>query len=375
MEDQLASIEAASRARGRSEIDLALLTDGLRSEREQGVTIDVAYRHFSLGAQRFLLIDAPGHVQYTRNMFTGATHADVALILVDATRGFTDQTLRHCMVCAMVGLRDVVLVLNKMDLAGFEQAAYDRFVREARGRLRGILEPRAVIPVSALNGDNVIEPSAAMKWYQGATVSQFLATPVEKPVAQPFLMPVQGLESVKLPDGRMERWVTGRIVSGEIALGAPLMIGDLPTEVLALRRGSVEIDFAREGDSVALRVGSEIEVSRGDLLSGAPVAKVNETRARLFWMSKTPLKLNHPYIALHGRKQIQVFVSELASVYDIKDLGEKSAALLQENEFGIVSLKTSAPIPAIGYSESRTLGSFVLIDPATKNTISGGVIL
>jgi bifunctional enzyme CysN/CysC len=377
MEDQLASLEKTSRGRGRDELDLALLTDGLRSEREQGVTIDVAHRHFTIGDQRYLLIDAPGHVQYTRNMFTGATHADIALILVDATRGFTDQTFRHCLICAMVGIREVIFLLNKMDLRAYSQQVFMDFASQARIKLEGVLEFKHILPISALKGDNIVESSMNMPWFDGPTVIEALQNciPSEKRSGD-LIFPVQTVEAHHR-DGQTERWFCGRIVSGQVSEGDEVAI--LPaggtSRVLTLRRGTDAMTQAFAGDSVSLKLSNDIEISRGDVITSSDLMQTSRLRVKLFWMAKTPLKFGQPYVALQGRRQFQVMLHDLESVYDVVELKEKSSAQLQDNEIGTLSLQTSSPMIATRYSRCREMGSFVLVDPVNKNSVAGGIVL
>jgi sulfate adenylyltransferase large subunit len=381
--DQLEHIEDASRRRGHDYVDLALLTDGLRAEREQGITIDVAYRSFVTPRRRFQLADAPGHVQYTRNMVTGASTADVALILVDARKGVVEQTRRHSYIASMLAIPHVTFAVNKMDLVDYSEERYDEIVRdldELASRLG--LHDVVVIPVSALRGDNVVERTDAMEWYAGPTL-------------------VEHLEAVELTGDRNRddrrfgvQWVirpmadehhdfrgyAGRVDSGVWKEGDEVVV--LPSgarsRVAAVETADGPLDAAVPGQSVTIRLDDDVDVSRGDMLADpgrAPVS-AGELVARICWMSERPLDPQATLAIKQTTRTSRARVSELCSVVDIDTLEDRpSPERLELNDLGVVRLRLAEPLAVDPYARNRATGGFILIDEATNDTVGAGMVL
>ena len=341
-DDVMAVLERDSRRFGTTggNIDYALLVDGLAAERDQGITIDVAYRYFETPRRRFILADAPGHQQYTRNMVTGASNADLAIVLIDARKGVLDQTRRHAAIASMLGIRDVVLAVNKMDLVGFEQAVFERIVADFHAVL-GHLHALAVtaIPVCARDGDNVTRSSTRMPWYQGATLLAALesAEPGHDGDGRAFRLPVQ---LVSRPDQ------TFRGYAGTIAAGT-------------LRPGDTVVNAA----------------SRGDVLAAAPLPALAERiDARVVWMDDTSLFRGRAYQVMLGTQSVVGTVTDITSRLDIETLEETPARELHMNEIGRVALSLSHAVACEPYANSRELGGFILVDRLTRNTVGAGMV-
>jgi sulfate adenylyltransferase large subunit len=355
-EDQLKSVRHTDGL-----INFALLTDGLRAEREQGITIDVAYRYFSTPRRKFILADTPGHVQYTRNMATGASTADLAIILVDAKRGLTDQSRRHASIAALLGIRHFVIAVNKMDLVNFDYSVFDEVFLSFMPFLEslGVVEPY-FLPMSALLGDNVVEPSANMPWFAGSPLLEHLESiEVEKPVNAAFRMAVQG--AVR-PDQTF-RGYAGQIASGVIRPG---------DEILALpsgRRSRVQRIVTYDGDleiayaplSVTLTLEDEIDISRGDMLSSGVEPQTSRSiEATVVWFDDRPLDPSKEYLLKHTTQSIRARV-ENGTILNMNDIGEVRIALAQ-------------PLFFDSYKSNRATGSFILIDRETNATAAAGMI-
>jgi sulfate adenylyltransferase large subunit len=372
--DQLEHIEDASRRRGHDYVDLALLTDGLRAEREQGITIDVAYRSFVTPRRRFQLADAPGHVQYTRNMVTGASTADLAVILVDARKGVVEQTRRHSYIAAMLEIPHVAFAVNKMDLVEFSEERFDEIARELAelaSRL-GLHDPQP-IPVSALLGDNVVEPTDAMPWYAGPTLLEHLES-VDLTVDR-------NLEDRRFP----VQWVirpnydyrgyAGQVASGIWRAGDEVVV--LPSGLRSRVAGIDGADAAVAGMSVTIRLEDDLDVSRGDLLAdpeSAPVA-ARELTARLCWMSERPLEPRARLLVKHTTRTVPARVDELVSKVDIHTLDDvRAPERLELNDLARVKLRLGEPIVADPYAHNRATGAFIVVDEATNDTVAAGMI-
>jgi sulfate adenylyltransferase large subunit len=355
-EDQLLSVKAASRNRGAGPIDFSLFTDGLRAEREQGITIDVAYRYFATARRKFILADTPGHEQYTRNMATGASTADLAILLVDARHGVRDQTRRHARIARLLGISSFVLAVNKMDLVDFDRPTFDAI----RDSFTELLDGSAVhaIPMSALHGDNVVDPSDRTPWFDGPPLLEYLETVSvhDTSARAPFRMPVQ---LVIRPDDSF-RGYAGRIASGTIRAGDSVTIwpAGLSTRVSRIVTWDGDLDVASAPMSVTLTLDDEIDVSRGDLLATGPVHVGRSISAHVVWMDERPLDPGRVYLVKHASR------TSTAQV-------DRSLAL---NEIGLVSVTTSRPLVFDAYEGSRATGSFLLIDPATNATAGAGLI-
>jgi sulfate adenylyltransferase subunit 1 len=379
--DALHAVEATSRRRGLSGVDLSLFTDGLQAEREQGITIDVAYRYFSTGTRKYIIADAPGHEQYTRNMVTAASTADLAIILVDARRGVLTQTRRHAYLAHLVGIPHLVVAVNKMDLVGWSQArfdelrqAFDRFARRL-----GIPDVRFV-PISALAGDGVVERGANLGWYDGPTLLELLeAAPVaEAAGAGALRFPVQWVCRPHDDAFHDFRGFTGRVEAGAVAVGDEVQ--HLPsgraTRVKEIRLGETLLDEARTGQSVTLLLEDDLDVGRGDMLvhPGAAPAGLRKVDATLCWLSGAPLSPARRYVVRHTTRETRAQVAEIAWRVDLGDLERKPASGLALNDIGRVSLRLAQPIFADPYAESRATGAFVVVDEATNDTVGAGMI-
>ncbi len=397
MRDQLEHVEDVSRRRGLGRPDLALLTDGLRAEREQGITIDVAWRYFATPRRRFVLADSPGHVQYTRNMVTAASHADVAIILVDARRGTTEQTRRHLFVSRLLGVPHVVVAVNKMDQVEFAHDVFARMRDEITAYASEIELPREAskwtfVPVSALHGDNVVDRSAAMPWYDGPTLLAHLESlPTAAALAAQATasesrqvgarLPVQLVlrpQSASHPDFR---GFAGRLETGTLRVGQSLVVASsgLGSVITGLHLGGAPIDEGRAGDSLVVELEDDIDISRGDLLVGedgpAPRA-AQELEADVAWLNARPAAVGTPYIVKHGTREVKGEIASIEARYDIAS-GRASADLgagAGMNEIVRVRLKTRSRLPVDSYAVSRATGSFVLVDASTAETVAAGMI-
>ena len=358
--------------------DLALLVDGLRDEREQGITIDVAYRSFETPRRRFIVADAPGHEQYTRNMATGASTADLAVVLVDVRKGVLPQTARHTRIVAMFGVRHVVLAVNKMDLVEWDRDLFES-IRDAYRGIAGEIGLAAVeaIPVSALTGTNVTRSGASAPWYEGPTLLAHLETVdvEESPAGRPFRMPVQ---YVNRPHAGF-RGYCGRVAAGTVAVGDAVGISPAGTgsHVASIAVGDRPRDRAARGDSVTLTLAPDVDVTRGDVIASAdaPAEVADQFQARLIWMHDEPLAAGRPYaMKLHSR-EVGVAATRIRHRLDVSSGSELAASVLQLNDLGTVNLATARPVPFAPFDESRALGGFILIDRATNATVAAGTIL
>ena len=377
LEDQRAALEADSRRLGRAGLDLSLLVDGLAAEREQGITIDVAHRFFSTARRKFIVADTPGHEQYTRNMITGASNADAAVILVDATKGVLPQTRRHTCLMALVGVREVALAVNKMDQLGFDQATYEAILAEydAFARRAG-LERVTPIPMSALDGDNVVTRSERTPWRQGPSLLEWLETvEVKRRVAeQSFRLPVQW---VQRGEGSF-RGYAGLVASGRVRPGD--VVRALPsgrtTRVARLIGFEGDLSEATAGEAPMLTLADEIDLGRGDVLAAAddPPEVADQFEATLFWMADEPMLPGRSYLLKLGAKTVPAQVTQLKHRLDVTTLDELAARTLGLNEIGACNLSLSEPVAFEPYLENRDLGGFILIDRLSNATVGAGVI-
>jgi bifunctional enzyme CysN/CysC len=377
-DDVLAALERDSRRFGTVEggTDYALLVDGLSAEREQGVTIDVAYRYFETPRRRFILADAPGHEQYTRNMVTGASGSDLAILLVDARKGLLAQTRRHAAIASLLGIRQVVLAVNKMDLVGFDQAVFNTIVTDFYALL-GKLGPLAVttIPMCARDGDNVTAPSRRMPWYSGTTLLTALegADPTSHVAERTFRMPVQ---LVVRPDHTF-RGYAGTVATGTIRPGAMLVNANSATEAAVSRIVTMDGDLAEAvpGQAVTLVLDREIDVSRGDVLAAAPPpALADQVTAWVVWMDETPLFRGRAYTVMLGARSVVGTVTDITNRLDVDTLLEVPVRELALNEIGRVTISLGQRVACERYAVSRELGGFILIDRLTRNTVGAGMV-
>jgi sulfate adenylyltransferase large subunit len=381
--DQLEHIEDASRRRGHDYVDLALLTDGLRAEREQGITIDVAYRSFVTPRRRFQLADAPGHVQYTRNMVTGASTADVAVILVDARKGVIEQTRRHSYITAVLETPHVVYAVNKMDLVDFSEERFDEIARELAQLTSQLgLHDETAIPVSALKGDNVVERTDAMPWYAGPTLLEHLET-VEifgDRNTQDRRFPVQWVIRPMTDEHHDYRGYAGRVASGIWRAGDEVVVlpSGLRSRVASVDAAGEELGEALPGQSVTIRLEDDVDVSRGDLLADPEQAPVTarEMTARVSWMSEKPLEDRARLLIKHTTRTVPARVDAVLSVVDILTLSDRAApGKLELNDLGVVRFRLAEPLAVDPYARNRTTGAFILIDESTNDTVGAGMVI
>ncbi len=379
LDDQLVVLERESRRHGTTgaDMDLALLVDGLEAEREQGITIDVAYRFMTTPRRSFMVADTPGHEQYTRNMATGASNADLAVMLVDARKGMLTQTRRHAFIAGLMGIRHVVLAVNKIDLVEFSEERFDAIAAEFRACTEGLdFSTIQAIPISARHGDNVITPSANTPWYVGPSLLSYLENIVveQETLARPFRMPVQW---VNRPDLDF-RGYSGTVASGRVQPGDRIVVQ--PSGAAAEIRRIVTMDgtlpSAEAGDSVTLVLDREIDVSRGDVLAAAdaPVRVADALSARLIWLHDTPLIAGREYLVKLGTRSVPGTVSRIRHRIDVDTREAEHAESLGLNDLGSVELHLQAPIAFEPYADSRDLGGFILIDRLTNATVGVGMI-
>ena len=378
-EDQLAALEADSKKVGTQggALDFALLVDGLAAEREQGITIDVAYRFFATDRRTFIVADTPGHEQYTRNMITGASTADVAVILIDARRGVLTQTRRHSYLVSLIGIRRVVLAVNKMDLVGYSQATYDGIV-EAYRQFASQLGLNEIIPIplSALNGDNVTEASLNMPWYGGPSLVSVLETvPVEAAAAdRPFRLPVQWVNRPNLDF----RGFSGQIAAGSVRPGDAIQVLPSGKESKVARIVTRDGDLAEAGvgQSVTLTLTDEIDVSRGDILCPADdrAGVADQFETTLIWMAEEPMLPGRPYLLKIGAKTVVATVSQIKYKVNVNTLEHLATKSLVLNEIGIGNISLDQPIAFDPYTENRTTGGFILIDRNSNETVGAGLL-
>ncbi len=376
-EDQLDAVRRASIGRGAGPIDFSLLTDGLVAEREQGITIDVAYRYFSTDRRKFILADTPGHVQYTRNMVTGASTADVAIVLIDARLGVLPQSRRHATIVSMLGIRHLLVAVNKMDLVGYDRQVYERIVaqfREAADKLR--FDRVQFVPTSALQGDNVVGPSRHTPWYQGPSVLQFLETvQVRRDVSgEPMRLPVQTVLRPHLD----YRGYAGRLASGVVRAGDEVLV--LPSGQRS-RIASVDgwegpLPEAFAPQSIVVRLKDELDVSRGDMIVEAarPPFVARRFEADIVWMDERPLDLRKTYLLKHGTQWVRAQVERLQHKLDMERLEATEADSLHTNDVGRATVRCHRALFFEPYERSRALGAFILVDSLTHHTAAAGMI-
>jgi bifunctional enzyme CysN/CysC len=377
-EDQLAALEADSKKVGTQgqALDFALLVDGLAAEREQGITIDVAYRFFSTQKRKFIVADTPGHEQYTRNMITGASTADVAILLIDARRGVLTQTRRHSYLASLIGIRTVVLAINKMDLVNYSRDVYDRILGDYISFARGLdiqhIEP---IPISALVGDNITEKSGNMPWYTGPDLMSYLET-VEiatRPVNAPFRLPVQW---VNRPNSDF-RGFSGFIASGAVQPGdkVKIMPSGRQTRVARVILDG-DLPYATAGQSVTVTLTDEVDCSRGDVISGVenPAEVSDQFETTIVWMNDTPMLPGRSYLLKLGTKTVTASITTLKHRVNVNTLEQAAARQLGLNEIGLCNISLSEPIAFDAYATSRDLGGFILIDRFSNETVAAGMI-
>jgi bifunctional enzyme CysN/CysC len=378
-EDQLAALEADSKKVGTQggDLDFALLVDGLAAEREQGITIDVAYRFFSTDRRKFIVADTPGHEQYTRNMVTGASTADVAVILIDARRGVLTQTRRHSYIVSLLGIRKVALAINKMDLMAFSEELYNAIVHEYRAFAAQIgLEDITPIPLSALRGDNMLERSARTPWYRGPTLMEYLErVEIEDDLqSKPFRLPVQW---VNRPNQDF-RGFAGTIASGSIRKGDAIRALPSGRQSRIARIVTHEGDLAEAvaGQSITLTLTEEIDVSRGDVLAaaGSPPAVADQFQCTLIWMHEEPMLPGRPYLLKLGARTVTASITAPKYKVNVNTLEHLAAKQLELNEIGVCNISLDRPVAFDAYADNREMGGFILIDKLSNDTVGAGLL-
>lgn len=376
-EDQLESVTKASVGRNVGAIDFSLLTDGLRAEREQGITIDVAYRYFATPKRKFIIADTPGHEQYTRNMVTGASTAELAIVLVDARKGLLPQSRRHAYISSLLGLPHVVIAVNKMDLVGYDQKVFDHIETDFRqflSRFRSI-EP-FFVPISALVGDNVVTPSNNMPWYRGPSLLEYLETvPVGNRVQNaPFRFPVQ---RVVRPNHEF-RGYAGTVAAGHVSPGDAVTILPSGTRstVSSITTFDGDLEQAHAGQSVTITLADEVDISRGDMIASSHELPETATgvEATVVWLNETPAAVGKRYRLKQGTAQLWAELKSIPYRLNINTLDKEKVESLEMNAIGCVHLESARPLAFDPYSKNRTTGSFILIDPATNATVAAGLI-
>ena len=381
--DQLEQVEEASRRRhGEGAVDLSLLTDGLRAEREQGITIDVAYRYFATKQRKFIIADAPGHEQYTRNMVTAASTADVAVLLVDARKGVLPQTKRHATLATLLGIRQLIVAVNKMDLVDFARDRFETIRADFQtwlARRTGVSVDVRYIPISALEGDNVVDRGVQLAWYEGPTLVELLedAPSEQLNIESPARLPVQW---VCRPAQSDFRGYAGRLEAGTLSVGDEVVVlpGGLRSRVTRIAIGETELPLAVAGQSVMVSLADERDVSRGDTIvrsdQMAP-AQRQQLSAVLCWLSATPLSTARSYVLQHTTRSVKSRVISVDARLDIHSLEwtpDGNAVVL--NDIVRVQLKTQQPLVADAYRANRDTGSFIVVDEATNDTVAAGLI-
>lgn len=382
-EDQLEAVEEASRSRGNEEVNLALLTDGLRAEREQGITIDVAYRYFATPKRKFIIADTPGHIQYTRNMVTGASTADLAVILVDARHGIMEQTVRHSYIASLLAIKEVVVCVNKMDLVDFSQEVFDRIVADYKAMSASIeLGNVTFIPISAKLGDNVVNKSENMPWYTGKALLDFLET-VQLPVESEDSMrlPVQYVVrpiSDKFPDFR---GYAGRLAEGSIKKGDKIKVypSEMTSSVTGVYLGEKELETAVSPESVDITLSDDIDISRGDVIvavDGKQPHMEQDVLLNVCWFRNSPMQQGKKYVIRHATQQTLGIIKEIEYKIDI-NTREKEYGVdkLIMNDIARVRIKTADPLIFDYYKDNRTMGSLIFIEEGTNDTVGAGMIV
>lgn len=382
-EDQLEAVEEASRSRGNEEVNLALLTDGLRAEREQGITIDVAYRYFATPKRKFIIADTPGHIQYTRNMVTGASTADLAVILVDARHGIMEQTVRHTYIASLLAIKQVVVCVNKMDLVDFSQDVFDKIVTDYKSMSASIeLDNVTFIPISAKLGDNVVNKSENMPWYTGKALLDFLETVQLPTEAEDRLrLPVQYVIrpiSSKFPDFR---GYAGRLAEGSLKVGYKVKVypSEMTSTVTGIYLGEKELETAVTPESVDVTLADDIDISRGDVIvsvSGVQPMMEQDILLNVCWFRNSALQQGKKYVIRHATGKTLGIVKEIEYKIDI-NTREKiyDVEKLVMNDIARVRIRTAEPLIYDYYKSNRTMGSLIFVEEGTNDTVGAGMIV
>lgn len=381
-EDQMEAVESASKSRGNEEVNLALLTDGLRAEREQGITIDVAYRYFATPRRKFIIADTPGHIEYTRNMVTGASTADLAVILVDARHGIMEQTIRHSYVAALLAIKQIVVCVNKMDLVDFSEDVFAKIVADYKAMSAHLPIGKVdFIPISAKLGDNVVNKSANMQWFNGKPLLEFLETvEIQNDTEEAFRMAVQYVIRPISDKYADFRGYAGRIASGKVKVGDSVRV--LPSgqtsAVVSLWFADKQLTEAVEGDSVTVCLKDDIDISRGDVLcaDNGNLPEVGQSMSlNICWFRETPLQLGKRYIVRHATQEVVGMFKAIDYKIDINSQDKiADVSQLIMNDIAHVQLKTASPLVFEPYHTNKVMGSLIIVDPDTNDTLGAGMI-
>ncbi|WP_036298655.1 sulfate adenylyltransferase subunit CysN [Methylophilus sp. OH31] len=386
--DTLNNIERTSQKRGMEAVDLSLLTDGLQAEREQGITIDVAYRYFSTGTRKYIIADAPGHEQYTRNMVTAASTANLAIILIDARKGVLTQTRRHSYLAHLVGIPHIVVAVNKMDLVNYDQAVYEKIKADyiAFATEIGLAQARDIkfMPMSALNGDMLVDRLDNMNWYQGETLIDILeaAPAAHSEQNEAFRFPVQFVcrpHDSANPELHDFRGFMGRVESGAITVGDAVTVlpNGYQSKVKAIQLGNEQLQSAQTEQSITLLLEDEIDTSRGDMIvkTSETTEAVKQIEAHVCWLSETPLSPARTYIVRHTTRESKAKIGSIQYKVDVNTLEQQTATDLKMNDIARVSFKLAQPLMVDSYDKNRATGAFIIIDESSNNTVGAGMIV
>ncbi|MDP3086786.1 MAG: GTP-binding protein [Methylotenera sp.] len=386
--DTLTQISNTSKKRGMEAVDLSLLTDGLQAEREQGITIDVAYRYFSTGTRKYIIADAPGHEQYTRNMVTAASTANLAIILIDARRGVLTQTRRHSYLAHLVGIQHIVVAVNKMDLVNYDQATYDKICADylAFAKEIGFAQARDIrfLPMSALAGDMLVDRLENMPWYTGETLLEMLekAPAAHTEGNEEFRFPVQFVcrpHASADADLHDFRGFMGRIESGDIKVGDAVTVlpNGYQSKVKAIQIGDAQLHSAQTEQSVTLLLEDEIDTSRGDIIvkTGSVIEPVKQIEAFVCWLSETPMSTARTYVIRHTTRESKAKIGAIAYKVDVNTLEQQTTTDLKMNDIARMTFKLAQPLMVDSYNINRATGAFIVIDESTNNTVGAGMIV
>ncbi|WP_132056116.1 sulfate adenylyltransferase subunit 1 [Pseudocnuella soli] len=382
--DKLEAVEASSQRKGLDFVDLSLLTDGLIAEREQGITIDVAHIYFATDTRKYIIADTPGHVEYTRNMITGASNAEASIVLVDARNGVSEQTRRHLFISSLLEIDHVVVAVNKMDLVNYDQATFESIKANVEGLAEkiGFKGELTFIPLAAKYGDNVVTPSENMSWYSGQPLLQYLESiPVHKrDDALPARFHVQAVIRPHSDEYHDFRGYAGKLVSGSLAVGQRVSV--LPSlkesSIKSIYAGDKKVEGAHAGESLSIELEDDVDISRGNTLVpvGVPHQQLSQFSAKLTWMDEQPLTAGKTFLLQHGVNRIKAKLNSFAHVIDMNTIEEKGDVReFKLNDIGEVNIKTAKPIFADRYADNPRNGAFILIDEYSNNTVAVGFIL
>lgn len=381
--DKLEAVESSSRRKGLDFVDLSLLTDGLIAEREQGITIDVAHIYFSTDTRKYIIADTPGHVEYTRNMITGASNVEASIVLIDARNGVIEQTRRHLFISSLLKIDTVFVCINKMDLVEYDEDVYQKIVADVKALADkiGFEGTLHYIPIAAKYGDNVVSRSVQLSWYKGNTLLEYLeALPVhKKDETLPARFPVQFVIRPHSNDYHDFRGYAGKLVSGTLRVGEEVIVlPSLKTSTIkSISQAQEPVEVAHSGESITVELDTDVDISRGNMI--VPVnsfyTQASSLTATINWMDESPLTAGKTYLLQHGVNRVKAKVISIQNVLDITTMGEKEdASAFRLNDIGRVSLKTAKPIFADLFTENPRNGAFILIDEFSNNTVAVGMI-